>query len=49
MLKVVDYLPDRRTDRNILSTARGFKKIAGKGEGVEYLFIMFYSPRGHVQ
>ena len=33
----------------ILSTARGFEKIAGKGGGVEYLILIFYSPREHVQ
>ena len=33
----------------ILSTARGFEEIAGKGGGVEYLILNFYSPRGHVQ
>ena len=32
----------------ILWTARGFKKNAGKGDGVEYLILNFYSPRGHV-
>ena len=34
---------------DILSTARRFEKIAGKGGGVEYLVLNFYSPRGHVQ
>ena len=29
----------------ILSTAGGFKKIAGKGAGVEYLILNFYLPR----
>ena len=33
----------------ILSTAGAFEKIAGKGGGVEYLILNFYSPRGHVQ
>ena len=33
----------------IFSTARGFKKIAGKGDGVEYLILNFYLPRGHVK
>ena len=34
---------------DILSTAGGFKKIAGKGGGVEYLILYFYLPRGHVK
>ena len=34
---------------DILSTARGFQKIAGKVGGVEYLILNFYTPRGHVQ
>ena len=33
----------------ILSTVRGFEKIAGNRDGVEYLILNFYSPRGHVQ
>ena len=34
---------------HILSMAGGFKKIAGKGHGVEYLILNFYLPRGHVR
>ena len=34
---------------DILSTARGFQKIAGKVGGVEYLILNFYTPKGHVQ
>ena len=34
---------------HILSTARRFEKIAGKGGGVEYLILNLYTPRGHVQ
>ena len=33
----------------IVVTAGGFKKIAGKGGGVEYLILHFYFPRGHVK
>ena len=32
-----------------LSTAGGFKKIAGKGGWVEYLILNSYLPRGHVK
>ena len=31
---------------HILSTAGGFKKIAGKGGGFEYLILIFYMPKG---
>ena len=34
---------------HILWNIRGFEKIAGKGGGVEYLILNFYSPRGYVQ
>ena len=34
---------------HILSTATGFKKIAGKRGGVYNLILNFYSPGGHVQ
>ena len=34
---------------DILSTARRFQKIAGKGGGVEYLILNFYSPWGYVE
>ena len=34
---------------HILSTARGFKKIAGKGGGAEYLILNLYLPRGYVK
>ena len=33
----------------IILTARRFEKIAGKGSGVEYLILNFYSPRVHVK
>ena len=33
----------------ILSTARRFEKIAGRGDGVEYLILNSYSYRVHVQ
>ena len=34
---------------HILSAAGGFKKIAGKGDGVEYLILNIYLPWGHVK
>ena len=33
----------------ILSAAGVFKKITGKGGGVEYLILNFYLPKGHVK
>ena len=34
---------------HILSTAEGFKKIAGKYGRVEYLILNFHLPREHVK